>query len=277
MKSYFFIPATRLHKLEQIAASGVHEIIIDLEDAVTDAQRPALIQQLSQLPDRWKSCWLRIPLRANWSDQPDWSIARQLLKMGFHRLVLPKLNSADEWNEFLVQTLAPEEFRGILLIEHPRLLIDLHKILEGIHADKIEGVGLGSHDLMNFIGAQHEPEQLRFPRIQCLYLAKSFGKYAIDIASMNLSDEESFAEEVRDGFRHGYDAKFVIHPAQWQWMQKALEVQPDELRWARKVIAALPKNTVGKDAEPFVLEGEIIEKPHIEKAMNILKKHNDGK
>ena len=39
MKSFFFIPASKLNKLPKILDLGNQEIIVDFEDAITDEQR----------------------------------------------------------------------------------------------------------------------------------------------------------------------------------------------------------------------------------------------
>ena len=39
----------------------------------------------------------------------------------------------------------------------------------------------------------------------------------------------------------------------------------------------LPKNYAGEDIAPFVLDKEVIEKPHAIKAMEIVKKHTNDK
>lgn len=273
MKGYFFIPATRLHKLPEIVKSGVDEIVIDLEDAVLIEDRRKLIDQLKLVDDQVKSLWIRVPLRDDWEEEVDVSMMVELLESGWANIAIPKVKNIDEFkavSAILESTRLLK--RAMLLVEHPRLLIDLREVFLLNSGGIIESIAFGAHDFVNHMGGEFSFERLLPARMQCLYVARAFGIKALDIASVNISDEHAFIAEVADGLNTGFDGKFLIHPVQWPWMQTALDQTQRELIWARKVMNALPSNTSGKEIEPFVLEGEIIEKPHVERAMNILKR-----
>lgn len=273
MKAIFFIPATKLHKLPEIIRSGVDEVVIDLEDAVLIEDRRKLIEQLKLLGDDVKSHWIRVPLRDDWEEEADAGMMIELLESGWKNIVIPKVKSIDEFKVLSVVLERTKLLkRCMLLVEHPRLLIDLRELFVLKSSEMIESIAFGAHDFVNHMGGEFSFERLLPARMHCLYVARAFGKKALDIASVNISDEHSFIAEVADGLNSGFDGKFIIHPVQWPWMQKALDQTQRELVWARKVMSSLPANVSGKEIEPFVLEGEIIEKPHVERAMNILKK-----
>ena len=141
----------------------------------------------------------------------------------------------------------------------------------------IVGLGLGSHDLMTFLNAKHTAEQLDFPRKELLYLAKAYDLLAIDIASMNISNREFFIDEVSYGVDNGYDGKFIIHPAQLSWLQQEMLQNKQSLTWAKNILRNLPENYNGEDIVPFVLNGEVVEKPHALKAVEIIRRDQHGK
>jgi citrate lyase beta subunit len=99
----------------------------------------------------------------------------------------------------------------ILLIEHPKALVELEDILKN-YSKCIHGIGLGSHDLSIEVGMINDIDIIRSIRINIMILAKAYNIEAIDVASMNISEKESFENEVKDGFKCGYRSKFLIHP-----------------------------------------------------------------
>lgn len=275
MRSYFFVPATKLSKIPTIISLGVSEIIIDFEDAVLQDQKESLLNQV-KYTNGFEKLWYRIPLRNDYTDTPNIDFLTKVLNFGITKVVLPKLISKEEVKVVIEEISVFESLKIILLIEHPRLLIEVVNVLQDTNlSGYISGLGLGSHDLTTFLDIKHAPNQLNYPRTKLIYLAKAYGKEAIDIAEMNISKKSNFENELLFGAENGYDAKFLIHPIQIRWLREFQGTKMEQISWAKKIIAALPEGHTGKEIEPFVLDGEIIEKPHVEKARLILMKFED--
>lgn len=256
-----------------IRSSGVDEIIIDFEDALLKQQRAEGLKQLKDGGDLYKSSYLRIPLH-NAGNRLDFSLLDQFLHLGFTKFVLPKLASSSETDITLNHMLSiSSKAQLILLIEHPKLLVQLRDVMQLNHADSIVGLGIGSHDLLGAIGAEHTAEQTFFPRMEALYVAKAYDKLSIDIASMNIGNKSAFDEEVESGALSGYDAKFLIHPLQHTWLVENDTVKNKAVQWAQMIMESLPDHFDGENLEPYVYNGMVIEKPHFEKAKLILKKY----
>ena len=275
MKSYFFIPASRLRKLADIQQSSADEIIIDFEDAILNSDLETYFKEIKSM-DNIDSFWFRIPLRNDFEDHLDLDYIRRFQQIGVQKMVIPKIKSSNELIKIAEQF---KTIRFIILIEHPRLLLQIRdtfmhhpKILESIY-----GIGMGSHDLMTFLNAKHTQEQLDYPRKEVLYLAKAYNLQAIDIASMDLFNKELFNEEVIYAKNNGYDAKFIIHPRQLDWMKEETVGDQELLRWAERIVYHLPDNYNGGSIEPFILNEEVIEKPHVLRALDIIRNRNYGK
>lgn len=276
MKSFFFIPATNIDKINFIKSFDSDDIIIDFEDSVLEINRKELLNKAFSLNDQ--NLWFRIPIRNESNDNLNIDLLNSFLISGKKKFVIPKIYSKAEFDDIYTNHLSKYlDLKLILLIEHPRLIVELVQILQSQHADIIAGIGIGSHDLMNYIKAEHNEEQLYFPRINVLYLAKAYNKISIDIASMNISNKQLFNEELKFGIKNGFDAKFLIHPNQLKWLNSFDELKNKHIQWAKQIMAALPSDFKGKEVEPFILNGEVIEKPHVEKAQAILKKYKDEK
>ena len=275
MKAYFFVPASKLNKLQDITKKGIEKIIIDFEDAILITDRERYLKEFLKIKN-FKDFWIRVPIREEFKDDIDISFLTKVYRLGIKNIVLPKIISSRELVNVLLLFL---KSNFLVLVEHPRLLIEIKNIFRDTPEiiKSIKGLGLGSHDLMTFLGAKHDYSQLDHPRKEMLYLAKAYGIEAIDIASMNINDEISFAKEIEYAVANGYDGKFLIHPNQFNWLKEYSGKNKESLIWAKRIAEKLPKNYNGGSIEPFILNNEVIEKPHVIKALEILKKEENGK
>lgn len=267
MHPYFFIPATKINKIVELSKK-VSNIIIDFEDGINVKDRVRLLDEVIYISN-YKELWFRIPLRNEFKEKKlNFDLLLSFLELGIRKLVIPKITSKIEFSFFLSKLNNYPNLQIILLIEHPRLLIEMAQILQDNDLEKcIMGIGLGSHDLMSFMEIPHFLENLSYSRLHTIYLARAYEKFAIDIASMDIRDQEKFEKDLETGYSMGYNKKFVIHPQQLSWIHEYNQ-SDFSLKWAEKIIAALPEEY---DGEPFILDGEIIEKPHVNKALQILK------
>lgn len=278
MEAFFFIPASKLMNFSFVQSLGVEEIIIDFEDAIIKSQRSQFFKQLEEGHPKYCKCWVRVPVYDENSAQFDFGFIDQFVACGYSRFVLPKLTSSQAFLSVAKHLLQDNpSIEIILLVEHPRLLIELKEVLQSPYEKSIVGLALGSHDLLSMMGAEHSPEQAYFPRMQVLYGCKAYGKISIDIASMNIGDKERFDQEVESGVLSGYDAKFILHPKQLTWLKENKVIELRAIDWANRIITALPGGLADSNVEPFILGGDIIEKPHIEKAISIIKKYGNEK
>lgn len=275
MISYFFIPANKFANLLLIKQLGVDNIIIDFEDSLVSDQRDDLLKEISayENPDEF---YYRIPLRNAFEDSLNFEYLDKFLSLGITKILIPKLINFQEVSQ-LFDHLRQKEIKLILLIEHPRLLSDLRDILllnevEGL----VKAIALGTHDLSVAMGFEHQEKYLNYPRNILLFQAKAFGVEAIDFASMDVHDRERFSLELKSGLEMGFDAKFLIHPRQFEWLSDNDLLVDKKLAWAQKIINSLPEGNKTKEINPFILDGQIIEKAHIENALKTIKKYRDG-
>ena len=269
MIPFFFVPASKIDKVSSVLKLGVKHLIIDFEDSITHQQRIDLKHKIPNL-DNYKNYWYRVPLRDSFKDEIDKGFFIELCKLGVTNFVLPKLKDKQEVDH--VFNSISVGFNIILLIEHPKLLLELEEVMKDSNCRNIiYGFGLGSHDLVNELNANYSLEVLAYPRQKLKFIAAAYQKLAIDIASMDIRNKIKFEQELFSGTNFGYDAKFIVHPMQYQWLLEILEKAPDYL-WAKKIRDRLEQDNT--DHEPFKMDGEIIEKPHIQRALNILEKYS---
>ncbi len=275
MVSYFFIPANKFSNLPLITQLGVDNIIIDFEDSLVSNQREEMLRQVADYPER-NAFFYRIPLRNAVEDAIDFNYLDKFLELGIRKILIPKLINLKE-AESLFDHLKDHGVSLILLIEHPRLLSDLRDILlMNEPVGLLKGIALGTHDLSVTMGFEHQELYFNYPRNIVLFQAKAFGIEAIDFASMDVHDYDRFTREVQSGLEMGFDAKFLIHPRQFEWLTGNDLHRKKQLARAEKIINSLPEGNKTREINPFILDGQIIEKAHIENALKTIKKYKDG-
>ncbi|MRX64313.1 aldolase/citrate lyase family protein [Maribacter luteus] len=271
MESFFFVPATKMNKIQELRKLKINTFIIDFEDAIKASQRSDFFFELDNLENS-KDCYLRVPIHnlAN-PKELDLSLLKAFMDKGFSRYVLPKINSVDEL-DLVLKILDHDSFDIILLVETPKLYLELLSMtFENL--GKLTGIGLGSHDFMSIIGAKHQLDNLEIIRQNILYLARAWEITAIDIASMELNNETSFKKEIIDGHSKGFDAKFIIHPNQYKILNSFQFYTEEEYLFALKVDKVVSELKNSKEFNPILIDGKIIEQPHLNKIKKILKNY----
>src|SRR5690606_11043876 len=117
MEVYFFVPGNRLQKIGSILGIYQCNIIIDMEDAVKESEREAIVEQLV-LEKTLQEHYIRIPLYDFKGVRTHW--LEKLLNAGYSRFVFPKIDSVKEF-ETLYPAIENHKVKIILLVESPRL------------------------------------------------------------------------------------------------------------------------------------------------------------
>lgn len=270
MKSYFFIPASKINKIIDMQHMGITDIIIDLEDAIKTSEISIFVDEIIEA--NFSNYHVRVPIY-NSKDELNLAVLTRLIEKGFTRFVLPKLaNKKDVGTVY--RAVEKKNVKCILLIEHPLLMLEIKEVLEE-YGSIIYGLALGSHDFMAHIGGIHDLNNLCFYRQLILLHARAFGKLAIDIASMEISNKKALEKEILNGFNLGFDGKFLIHPKQFKVMKSIKFYSTEDLKWAREIHERLEVLSNENEFDPIVINGKIVEKPHIKKSIDILNFFNN--
>jgi citrate lyase subunit beta/citryl-CoA lyase len=171
--------------------------------------------------------------------------------------LLPKSNNTIEILENL------KDVDVFLLVEQASTYLNAQQIVEK-YTDKIKGLAFGSQDFTSSMNLKYNEDILNVIRLNLLLICKTYNLKFIDTASMNISkDEDAFSAECINAFNMGCDGKFVIHPNQLRILNSADYFNRVELDWARIILNEI--DITNKDFGAIKINGEIIEKPHLNK------------
>lgn len=245
--SWLFVPAVKklLGKIEGCKADAV---IIDLEDAVLDAEKDSALKLTSEFLkgyDYEKDIYIRIN-----PDRLDGEVLR-LDKYAIKGYMLPKTESAEDIKKLSGLT------QGkciIALVETPLGIANLKEIAQS----EIAAIAFGAEDYTTQCGIKNKDEFLVYPKSKIIAYAKAYGKLAIDTISLNITDKDRYAVEVQTTKDFGFDGKLAIHPMQ---VEAINSVYTDDVEYYRIIV-----NKYEKCGEGVLnINGTVFEKPHIER------------
>lgn len=261
--TYFFIPTNSKRKIQKTEnLIGIDYRIFDFEDSILDEDIGTALVTLKDV-NRKDTDWIRVPFEGFHS------IIKESTKLGFNNFMIPKFNGYEELKKVITQIDNINiKARYILLVEQPKTLIDLEKIIIN-YQGSLHGIALGSHDFSFTTGIQNDIHHLKQIRIDILIMAKAYGIEPIDVVSMNLTDTNMFKEEIMDSFSSGYRSKLLIHPQQLDLIKSYPFYTLDQVNKLSEILEYYYSEVEGKKAL-FSLNGRVYEKMHIERIKKIV-------
>ena len=284
MRSLLFVPADSERKLDRARQSGADALIIDLEDSVVPANRPAARSQARAFLASSGSAGSRRYVRIN--PLAGGAALDDLVAVVPERpdgIVLPKclpedVRILDHYLSALeaASALAPGAIRVIAIAtETPAAMLALADHARGGYAGvspRLQGITWGAEDLAAALGGHNRrldgiyDDIYRLARSLCLLAAAAAEAAPIDTIYTDFRDEGGLAAECAAAQRSGFTAKMAIHPAQIPVINEAFSVSEEELVWARKVVAAAENPNAGT----LALDGRMVDRPHLTMAMRLL-------
>ncbi len=256
--AWLFCPADRPERYEK-AAAAADVVILDLEDGCAAADRPAARKALVDVqldPGR-------TVVRINQFGTADQELDLEALeRTGYDTVMLPKCEAAEQ-----ISVLAP--LHVIVLVESP---LGALAVTETAAVANAVAVMWGAEDLFAVLGgtANRYPdgtyrEVARHVRSQSLLAAKAHGRLALDSVYLDIKDLDGLRREVDDAVAVGFDAKVAIHPSQVAVIRDGYAPSPEQVQWARDVLAA-----AAEERGVFAFEGRMVDAPVLRRAERIV-------
>jgi len=130
---------------------------------------------------------------------------------------------------------------------------------------------MGTSDLVKDLHARHTRERL--PLLTslglCVLAARAYGLAALDGVHLDLEDDAGFAAACYQAVELGFDGKTLIHPKTIATANTIFSPAPEDVAWARSIIAAYAQ-AVAAGRGVIVVEGRLIENLHMEEARRIV-------
>jgi citrate lyase subunit beta/citryl-CoA lyase len=283
MRSLLFVPGDSEKKLAKGFASDADIVIVDLEDSVAPANKPAARSVAAAYIAVNRSAtratiYVRVNDLSTGLTEDDLAA---LVKVAPDGIMLPKSNSGQDV-QHLAAKLRVYEAEAGLPDGGIRILPLLTETAAGVLAastyagvsQRLAGVTWGAEDLSAAIGAHAARDEngvytdvFRLARALTLLAASSAEVAAIDTVFPNFRDMAAFEAECRDAVRDGFTGKMAIHPDQVPVINAIFTPSSESVAKSQAVIDAF-----AAAGNPGVvgIDGKMYDRPHLRLAERIM-------
>ncbi|MFE6862219.1 HpcH/HpaI aldolase/citrate lyase family protein [Nocardia sp. NPDC057668] len=254
-RSFLFVPGHRPELFAKAADSAAEVIILDLEDAVGPGDKDAARDHVRNRLAGGSRAVVRVNAPGTrWHDDDVAAVGRLA------------------WALMVPKSERPADLRA--LSGCGSALIPLLETAAGIaRAESLCAVpavvrpAFGSIDLAAQLGVRPDShEALRYARSAVVLAAAAAGVAPpIDGVTSTLDDPAVLGADIDHARLLGFTAKMCVHPRQAPLINAGFHPTPEEIAWARTVMAAAPA-----DGSVTAIGGEMIDRPVLLRAEAIL-------
>jgi citrate lyase subunit beta/citryl-CoA lyase len=270
-RSVLYLPASNERALEKAKSIPCDGLILDLEDAVAPAAKPAAREAACAAAVGGDYGRRELAIRVNGADtewhRDDLAAACQA---GPDAIVVPKVNSADAvlgLVDAMASYDAPEHTTLWAMVETPAAMLHAEEIASA--SERLTVLVMGTNDLAKELYAEHVPG--RQPLLAGLGLAllaaRATGTAILDGVYNDVRDTDGFLAECRQGREMGFDGKTLIHPGQVEGANAAFAPSEQAVEDARGILQAWAD---GNGSGVVTYRDRMIENLHVESARRTL-------
>ncbi len=280
-RSWLFAPGDSARKMEKATAGAADAVILDLEDAVSDSEKPAARAMVAEFlrahPAERARLWVRInPLQGPHA-LPDLAAIVAARPGG---LMLPKARGRADV-ELLDHYLTALEVVAGHEVGAIELIVLVTETAEAMFstgtyagAPRLVAMTWGAEDLADAIGASENRDAdgsygftYQLARSLCLLGAAAAGVAPIETIHGDFRDEAGLRKRAAEVRRAGYRGMLAIHPAQVDVINAAFTPTAEECAAAQEIVdlfAAHPG--VGAIGH----KGAMLDRPYLARAQALL-------
>lgn len=281
MRSWLFAPGDSEKKMGKAVEGSADVVLIDLEDAVTESEKPKARTMVREFLQSQESGLERIWVRINPMDGPHTLADLAAVMPGRPGgIMLPKVYGrpdVERLDHYLsafeaANDIEPGSTKVIVLVTETAAAMFTTGDYAG--APRVVALTWGAEDLADSIGASNNRNPdgsygftYELARSLCLLGAATAGVLPIETIQGDFRDLETLkarAEKVR---RDGYRGMLAIHPAQVDVINTAFTPGEDEIAEAQEIVDIFAANP-GIGAIGY--KGGMLDRPYLARAQALL-------
>jgi citrate lyase subunit beta/citryl-CoA lyase len=280
-RSWLFAPGDSERKMEKATASAADIVILDLEDAVAEAQKPKARSMVSAFLSANAKHRARLWVRINPIQGPhalaDLAAVMPAAPAG---IMFPKPRGRAD-AELLDHYLTAFEAAAGIAIGVTKVMLLVTEMPQSMLAigsyagvPRVVAMSWGGEDLATALGATDNRGDYggydftyELARSLCLVGAAAAGVPAIETIHGDFRDEAGLRKRAAQMRRAGYRGMLAIHPAQIDVINEAFTPSAEELAAAQEIVDLFAANpgagTIGH-------KGAMLDRPHLARAQAVL-------
>lgn len=281
MRSLLFVPGHDARKLAKGLLAGADALIVDLEDAVPQAEKVrarSVAAQFVAINHMALPIFVRVNAANTGLMLEDLAAVVGARPYG---IMLPKCAGAQDVALMDAYLSALEAREGVavgtlrvlpIVTESAAALLSMHSYVQA--PARMCGMLWGGEDLAADVGtvsnrddggAYTAPYELA--RSMTLMGATAAQVMAVDAVYTNFRDPQGLRDEAARALRDGFSAKAAIHPDQVAVINEAFTPSVQAVDWALQVISAFD---AAPGAGALSLNGRMLDRPHYRAAQRVL-------
>ncbi len=274
LRSLLFVPGNNPSMLQNSDVFGADAVIFDLEDSVHVIEKDNARNLVKNYLEKYPALPTKILIRINSIDSPFFEAdLLAIVSNQIDAIVLPKANisAVTMLAKKLIELEKKKSMAKIIsiipIIESATSLLEAQVIAS---LERVEGLLFGAEDYCLEMGIKRTKtgNELIYPRSHIAICCKAANVEAIDTPFVDVMDEEGLEIDCDMAFGLGFTGKAAIHPRQAQIINHHFSPAQEQITWALKVLEA-KKEADKKGLGVFSLDGKMIDKPIIERALKI--------
>lgn len=271
LRALLFAPGNHPRKLAKVGGFGSDAIVLDLEDAVADAEKAAARETVRAALPTYTGPTI-VFVRANGAEtgrlEDD---VRAVVCADLDGLMVPKVERPETLPELDRLLAGLERERGLpeghvrllALVETARGLVRCEEIALAA-PPRLLTVVFGLGDFSVDIGVDLTPDatELLYARSRVVVAARAAGlRPALDGPYLDLQNVEGLTADTLRSRQLGFQGRVVVYPPQVEHVQRAYaELSPDEAERAQRVVEAFEQAEAAGSAS-IQVDGRFVDYP----------------
>ncbi|MEK9577731.1 MAG: CoA ester lyase [Aquiluna sp.] len=283
VRSALFVPGHKADWIQKALNSEADSIIIDLEDAVPEAEKAVARENAREALSAYQGETLII-VRVNPLDTPHFGRdIHAVANSHLAALLLPKVFSRDDMIRYDGLVLAAEIENGVPLgsvevlpsFETARAIKNASEIMSSPRVGGIMAAAARDADISREVGFKWSPEghETLFLRSKLVVEARAAGLRCLLVGLwQEVKDLDGLEAFASDNSALGYSGQVIIHPSHAGPVNSAYGLSDKEIDYYRRLVSAFDDATRdGHGAVSF--DGDHIDKAHALHAQELLNMH----
>jgi citrate lyase subunit beta/citryl-CoA lyase len=271
-RSVLYMPGSNARAMEKARELPADAVILDLEDAVAPDAKAKARELIGKALKDGGFGRREVVVRVNGLDTAWWADDLAIAAAGPDAVLVPKVSTPAQFRQVAERLAAvgvAPQLRVWAMMETPLAMLNVRDIAAAAldPAARLAAFVMGTNDLAKDTRARIVPG--RAPMLPwlmtCVAAARAFGLDILDGVYNDLGNAEGFAAECRQAHDLGFDGKTLIHPQQIAPCNAAFSPPPEEVEWARKIIAAFDLSQ-NADKGVIQIDGRMVERLHADMA-----------
>lgn len=277
-RSWMFVPGNKERFLAKAAGSDADCVLLDLEDGVLPDSKATgrdMVARALRTPFRPQRYVRLNAVATPWFDDD----LAAVIPAAPDGVCLPKCGDPEEVAAVAARideleratSLPPGSTRIVAAIESPAAVLRAAQIAQS--HPRVIALMLGAEDLALDLGLgtarEAEAAELVFARSAVVYAAAAAHILSIDGVFPDLDNTGGMQRDAVAARRLGFTSKSTFNPRQIETINQIFSPRPDEIAYARKVVAAFEDAERLGDASVAV-GGQLVDRPIVQRAQRLL-------